>query len=221
MREIPFRIREIIYLIKKEKSIGYTQIKKSVELSDPVLIKYLKFLRENNVVKYEKKGKNTFYSYNYENDNGFLESMSIPDVIVSVLDDFYEESAYFKKIPMIDFLKLFERKISSLFFYCALKSIFDKKEWIEDFDFTGIFEIIIEEYIRTVFSKDKLEKITEEYFIHNKYSEVGEYFRTLELSDMENRKKDKVISIIFDRYEKEFDFIEKKNELTTSIYKNN
>lgn len=200
--EITKKTKEILGIIQDEKRITYTELKKIIGISDTALSKYLKVLKNENLVIYQPYGKLRLYSINEEeiqSRSDLLITKNINAYLTNFENEIYSES---KDISTT--VKDIEKKITALFFYTIEESFSNLKSFHNEIPTSRIFRCILRYYLDLILTGNKRHEIIEKALAKKNYDDYFyEFYDTNGTLD-QGEKSTKLTDFIQNRYRKEF-----------------
>ena len=144
--EIP---KEIIEVLQKEKSCRFKEIKDILEISGPTLSIHLKSLIENNIIQFEKKGREKHYNLSENASKIFECQSSLLSIMLGSTFDVSPSQFTFSQI-----LRFITENIGFIFSYVLLKSMKTGKSWTESFDPMELFYQASDLLVYALFQKN-------------------------------------------------------------------
>lgn len=193
---------EIIKVLQKEKSSRFKELKDRLQVSGPTLSIHLKSLMSDDIIKFEKKGREKHYSLSKNASKDFESQVSL---FSSILNSTYDISpSDFKSISSV--LEYISDNTGFIFSFVLLKSIKTGKNWTKAFDAREIVSEAMDLLVYALFEKNvDVEKLRKNIMFNSDLS-----FQ--EIHELSKKKKNRpLIDELLERWE------EKDPEKFTSL----
>jgi len=143
--------KEITRILQREESSRFKDLKDQLQISGPTLSLHLKSMVNENIIQFEKKGREKHYSLGeksaelFENQVGTF-SMTYEGFLLDLNP---------KEYTFEELLSAISDNVSPFFLYIILKSIKTGKNWFSAFDSDEILRISADFLIHGLFNSTK------------------------------------------------------------------
>ncbi len=194
------RKNEIVVILQIAKNMHYTDIKEKMNISDPILSKYLKSLMEEKAIKVKSDGKfrvysltkNAFQSQDRKMVRGISTYSDLFDIMVGMESKNFESS-----------LIEIEKSMSGLFFYLLVNGFKSGDNWYPHFKIER-FAMGILSYFSELIKDEDVSKKLEKMFDKEDLNGIFKHYSKSPLTKEQYDVWLNMQNIIQNRYKKEF-----------------